>query len=421
MKTRLFTQRAILPRVLEAIHDSPILLIHGPRQSGKTTLAKHVGEAEGYFYISFDQEIQRSAAQADPVGFVAELPERVILDEIQRVPELLPSLKLAVDEDRTPGRFILTGSANVLFVPTLSDSLAGRISFLRLHPFSQAELETHPGTLMDEILRGGIRAGQCGRRLGKELAERITAGGFPPALARSTPRRKADWYRDYVETLIQRDIRDLANISSMEALPRLLTMAAGQTAKLVNISQLAAPFQISRPTIREYLTLLSRIFLLEETPPWHHNRLSRLIKTPKLHLGDTGLACALLNVNADRLWEDRPLFGQLLETFVFQELRRMAGSREERIVFSHFRDKDQSEVDIVLEWDGKIAAVEVKTAATVTSKDFKGLRKLQQAAGASFARGLVLYDGETVVPFGPALYAVPISRLWEASKPSKRY
>jgi predicted AAA+ superfamily ATPase len=413
MKDQRFTHRAILPRVLESLEDSPVLLIHGPRQSGKTTLTKHVGEKEGYVYMSFDQDIQRSAAKADPVGFVAELPDRVILDEVQRVPELFTSIKMAVDENRTPGRFILTGSANVLFVPALSDSLAGRISFLRLHPFSQAEIEGNPSPLLDHLMQGGFRAGQTGRRLGRELAERITTGGFPPVLTRASPRRKADWYRDYIETLIQRDIRDLANISSLEALPRLLTMAAGQTSRLINITELAAPFQLSRPTIREYLTLLSRMFLLEETPSWHHNRLKRLIKTAKLHMGDTGLACALLNVDTDRLWEDRPLFGQLLETFVFQELRRLAGAREERIVFSHFRDKDQTEVDVVMEWAGRVAGVEVKASSTVTADDFKGLKRFQQLVGDSFAYGLVLYDGDAVVPFGPSLYAVPISSLWE--------
>lgn len=178
-----------------------------------------------------------------------------------------------------------------------------------------------------------------------------------------------------VETLVKRDIQDLAKIHSLEALPRLLAMAAGQTSRMVNISQLTSPFQLSRLTIREYLTLLSQIFLLEEVPPWHHNRLSRLIKSPKLQMGDTGLACALLSVDADRLWDDRTLFGQMLETFVFQERKREASAREERILFSHYRDKDQAEVDIVLEWDGRVTGVEVKASSTVTSNDFKALRK----------------------------------------------
>lgn len=182
----------------------------------------------------------------------------------------------------------------------------------------------------------------------------------------------------------------------------------------MNVSELAAPFQVSRPTIREYVTLLSRIFLLEELPPWYSNRMSRLIKTPKLHLGDTGLTCSLLGLDAEMLWKDRAIFGRLLETFVFQELRRQASWQEETVSFSHFRDKDKVEVDVVMESAGRLAGIEVKAAATVTGDDFKGLRKLQGAAQKSFAAGVVLYDGEAVVPFGNKLHAVPISRLCEA-------
>ncbi len=181
-----------------------------------------------------------------------------------------------------------------------------------------------------------------------------------------------------------------------------------------DIADLASPFRISRTTIQEYVTLLERVFLLDVLPPWHSNRLSRLIKTPKLHLGDTGLACALLAVDAGALREDRILLGQLVETFVFQELRRQASCRDIVPAFYHFRDKEGAEVDIVLEWGPRrIAGVEVKAGATVTSRDFRGLRKLQQATGSRFAAGVVLYDGEASVSFGDALFAVPIRALWE--------
>ena len=181
------------------------------------------------------------------------------------------------------------------------------------------------------------------------------------------------------------------------------------------MSELAAPFQLSRQTIREYLTLLARMFLLEELPPWHNNRLKRLIKAPKLHMVDTGLACALLGVDEDFLWSDRSLFGRMLETFVYQELRRHAGWRQQPVAFSHYRDKDQSEVDVVMESAGRLAGVEVKAGATVTTDDFKGLRKLRDAGGKNFAAGVVLYDGEAVVGFGDRLHAVPLSQLWGGS------
>lgn len=407
--------RFVQPRLEEALADTPVVLIHGPRQCGKTTLARQVGATAGYAYVSFDDDVALAAAQADPVGFVGDLPDRTVLDEVQRAPWLFTALKTAVDRQRTPGRFILTGSANVLLVPKLADSLAGRMEILRLYPLAQCELGASPPGFLDALFAQAFST-RTSRRLGPELAERIVAGGYPPALARPTERRRTAWYRDYIETLVQRDVRDMARISALEVLPRLLTLAAGQTARLLNVSDLAAPFQVSRPTIRDYVTLLERVFLLESVPPWHSNRLSRLIKTPKLHLADTGLAAALLGVDAEALVQDRGLLGQLLETFVFQELRRQASWHDIPVDFHHFRDKDGVEVDIVLERRAnELAGVEVKASATVTGADFRGLRQLREATGERFAAGLVLYDGEVTASFGDRLYAVPIRAMWETA------
>jgi hypothetical protein len=197
-------------------------------------------------------------------------------------------------------------------------------------------------------------------------------------------------------------------------LPRLLEHAAAQSSCLFNINELASPFQLSYPTIREYITLLERVFLIEELRPWHSNRISRLIKTPKLHLGDSGLACVLLGLDAAGLAKDRAALGMLLETFAFQELRRQASWHEDDIRFHHFRDRDGFEVDIVMERRGhELAGVEVKASATVTSADFRGLRKLKNAAGSRFNAGVVLYDGEAIAGFGDRMYAVPIRLLWE--------
>ena len=405
--------RYALPRLNEALADSPVVLIHGPRQCGKTTLAQTQGRHSKYAYLSFDDDVVRGAAHADPAGFMSDLPRRVILDEVQRVPALFAALKIAVDRERVPGRFILTGSANVLLVPKLADSLAGRMQILRLHPLAQCELARHAPGFLDALFEGRFKFRQ-NERLGNQLAQRIAAGGYPAALARPAGRRRAAWYRDYLEALVQRDVRDLARISSLDVLPRLLALAAAQTAQLFNVTALSAPFQISRPTIGDYVTLLERVFLLERLPPWHSNRISRLIKTPKLHLGDTGLACALLGVDAAALVADRPLLGQILETFVFQELRRQASWHDEPLAFFHFRDKDGVEVDIVIERGARaLVGVEVKAAATVTAADFRGLRKLREAAGKRFVAGVVLYDGEVSVRFDEQLHAVPLRALWE--------
>jgi len=270
-----------------------VVLIHGPRQCGKTTLARAVGDAAGYSYISFDDDVLRASVLADPVGFVSDLPEKVVLDEIQRIPELFTALKVTVDRDRRPGRFILTGSANVLLVPKLADSLQGAWRFCDCtHSRSPNWRQKNPDFL-EALFGDGFKTNQHARS-GKELADRIAAGGYPAALARPSSRRRVTWYRDYIETLVQRDVRDIARISSLDVLPRLLTLAAGQTARLLNVADLASPFQLSRPTIRDYVTLLARVFLLEELPPWHNNRLSRLVKTPKLHLGIQGLLALCL-------------------------------------------------------------------------------------------------------------------------------
>ena len=448
MPEPVFYPRYVEPRLIEALDDSPVVLIHGPRQCGKTTLAQYAcapvllgfgnkvftvdgraivvdvrSQRRDYAYVSLDDAVARDSARADPAGFVADLPERVILDEIQRAPELFEAIKVAVDRRRTPGRFLLTGSTNVLLLPSLSESLAGRMQIVRLHPLAQRELAAdapppdveRPTGFLDRLFDSGFGMQQADR-LGGDLLERVIAGGFPPALARPTARRRANWQRDYVEALVQRDVRDMARIAALDALPRLLAAAAAQTARLFNLADLAAPFQVSRPTIGAYVGLLERLFLLERLPAWHSNRLRRHVKSPKLHFGDTGLAAALLGIDAAALQSDRTLLGQLLETFVYQELRRQASWHEALLRFFHFRDRDGAEVDIVIERAaGAVAGLEVKAAATVKPADFRGLRKLAAAAGDRFACGVVLYDGEVSARFGDRLHAVPLRRLWETS------
>ena len=371
-----------------------------------------MAEPTGYGYLSFDDDNLVRAARADPLGFITDLPPKMVLDEVQRVPEIFTTLKLVVDRDRQPGRFLLTGSADVLLLPRLADSLAGRIEVIRLHPMAQVELRQQSASFLQRLFRAEF--GVVGAtRMGQALAELVVAGGFPAALTR-LPSRRSAWYQSYVQTLVQRDVRDLARIAALDVMPRLLELAAGQTAHLFNVSELASPFGLSRPTVRDYLTLLERVFLVDLLPPWHVRQINRLIKTPKLHLGDTGVACALLHLDAKTLHANRALLGQLLETFVFQELRRQASGQAEPVKFYHFRNRDDHEVDIVLEQGTALVGVEVKASGTVRAEDFRGLRKLQEIAGDRFTCGVVLYDGELSLPFGPGLFALPIQTLWGA-------
>ena len=413
MDSRLYT-RYSAAHLQEALRDTPVVLIHGPRQCGKTTMALQTAGLEDYPYISFDDSNRVQAAKADPVGFVHGLPDKCILDEIQRVPELFPAIKSSVDKSRQPGRYIMTGSTNVLLLPRLSESLAGRLEIIRLRPLARCEVAGEEPVFLPHLFKDDLCALGKQRefqRLGDFLAEVICTGGYPPALLRDTAKRRGLWYSNYITTIIQRDVRDIARVHNLDILPRLLELTAGQTAHLFNATDLAAPFALSRPTIREYLALLEQIFLIEQLQPWHSNRLSRLIKRPKLHLADTGLAAALLGVGNGALWQDKELLGQLLETWVYQELCKQADWHDDDVRFYHFRDKDKVEVDIVLEQGRKLAGIEVKAAATVTKQDFKGLKKLKAALGARFVAGAVFYDGDSILSFGEHLYAVPLSLL----------
>jgi uncharacterized protein len=404
--------RLVRARLAEALADSPVVLLHGPRQCGKTTLALGLGDDGGRRYVTLDDAATLAAVRADPGGFVLDIEGPVTIDEVQRVPELFLAIKQSVDRDRRPGRFLLTGSANALFVPRAADSLAGRMEIVRLHPLSEVEIGRQQPGFLDRVFAGGFKMAQ-GERLGPKLADLIVRGGFPESVRRQTARGRNTWARDYLTAIIQRDVRELSRIQRIDILPRLLELAAGQTARLVNVSEIAGPFGVSRNTVRDYLTLLGQVFLVEELPAWHANRLKRLVKTPKVHVTDSGLACALRGIDADDLREDRTLLGQLLETFVVQELRRQVSGWEHDVRFSHYRDKDKYEVDVVMErGPNRIVGIEVKAAATLRDSDRRGLERLRDAVGDRFRCGVLLYDGETLVPMGDRIYAIPLQMLW---------
>lgn len=401
-----------------ALTDTPVVLIQGPRQCGKTTLAQQIGKKRRYRYYTFDDAATLAAARADITGFVARLERRAILDEVQHVPELFAALKPAIDANRNSTRFILTGSSNILLIPRLSDSLAGRMEVIRLFPLSQSELERVSPAFIDVLFSAERRFEHTGRQ-GRSLSERVARGGYP-VVQKRTSRRREDWYANYIDALVQRDLHEMSRIGSLDAIPKLLSLAATQTARLVNLSQMASSFELSRPTIASYLTLIERLFLIEYLRPWFSNRAKRLIKTPKLHFGDTGLACSLLRCGVDELDEQRELLGQLLETFVFGELSRQAASHPERVELYHLRDKDGYEVDLILQIGNRFAGLEVKAGSSVSPADFSGLRRLRELVGPRFHSGVVLYDGDHVLPFGEGLLAVPLSALWASKAPKSR-
>ncbi|MBX9928435.1 MAG: ATP-binding protein [Gemmatimonadaceae bacterium] len=385
----------------------------GPRQSGKTTLARML--APRYAYITFDDAATLAFAEADPTGFVDALPPQVILDEIQRVPALLRTLKLAVDRDRRPGRFVLTGSANLLLLPDLGDSLAGRMEVVQLHPLTAAEHARAKGRFLAALLRGRVRTSiaPSAPQSANDLAERVVAGGFPEVLARS-PIRARSWHRAYLRTLLERDVRDVARVRDTAAVGRLLELLALRTGELLNVTSLGNELGLRRETVEHYLAVCERLYLVRRLQPWHRNQASRLIKAPKVHLLDSGLASTLTGVTASDWTTQRDRFGHLVESFVVQQLVAQAGWTDPDVRFWHYRDKDQVEVDLVITRGRQTWGVEVKSSVTASRTDGQGLRRLAEQCGADYRGGVVLYAGSIAFPLDDKRnFAVPLARLWE--------
>lgn len=337
---------------------------------------------------------------------------RVVLDEIQKAPDLFPAIKLAVDKDRQPGRFLLTGSANVMTLPRLSESLAGRMEVIPLFPFSAGELAGKCEGFLHRLFDGTLAKAKAAAAR-EDIAGRVARGGYPEATQRKADDRRAAWFASYISTILQRDVRDLARVDALHALPNLLKLLAARASGLLNLADVGRDAGLPHTTLTRYLTLLETVFLVHRLPAWSTNLGKRLVKTPKLHLVDTGLACHLIGADARRLSEDRPLLGRLLETFVVGELRKQVSWTDRRTTLYHFRTATGSEADVVLEKaDGTAAAIEVKASATVAASDFAALQALRDQLGKRFRAGAVLYLGEQVLPFSDKLWLVPVPTLW---------
>ncbi|WP_276808928.1 ATP-binding protein [Castellaniella defragrans] len=407
--------RWIEPRIAEALGDTPVVLLAGPRQSGKTTLVRRVAQ-QGRRYLTLDDELTLLAAREDPVGLVRDL-DRAVIDEVQRAPQLLLAIKKSVDEDRRPGRFLLTGSANLMALSAVADSLAGRMETLHLLPLSQSELVSHDANWIDHAFAGRILEAEPLVQ-GDGLIGRVLSGGYPEAIARHSSRRRAAWMRQYTDALIQRDVREVASIEKLDQLPRFLKALAQMAGQMCNYTQLGGEVGLDAKTAARYLAAFEHMYLLKRVEVWARNRLNRVVKTPKLQFIDSGLLAALLDLNEEGIRQDRTRFGHVLESFVFGELLKHAGASEGDYRLLYYRDVDRFEVDLVIEnAAGRLVCVEVKAAATVKERDLRGLRKLAGAAGERFRMGVLLYDGAETMPLGPGLWAAPLSTLWGRASP----
>jgi len=362
-------------------------------------------------YITLDDQTVLAAAQSDPAGFIRGL-DQAIIDEIQRAPDLLLAIKKTVDEDYRPGRFLLTGSANVLTLPRIADSLAGRMETIQMLPLAKAEVEGRTPTFLERLFEGKLQS-QQDAIVGDDLIQLALLGGFPEAISRDNERRRQDWLRSYLTSILTRDLRDIADVEKLTELPKFVRLLAEHSGQLANYSQLAAGINVTHKTGQRYVGLLEQVFLIATVQPWFTNAVKRIVKTPKLHFLDSGLLATVRGLTFDRVKADRGTFGSLLESFVFSEVLKLMSASDLRLTSHHFRDRDMREVDILLERDdGMIVGIEVKASATVKATDFAGLRALAEACGDRFAFGAVLYDNTDVVPFGDRLVAAPLSCLW---------
>ena len=404
--------RLIAPHLLEAMSDTPVVLLAGPRQAGKTTLVKQIAGKSGEFrYLTLDDALTLLSAQEDPVGMIRSL-DRAVIDEIQRAPGLLLAIKKSVDEDRRPGRFLLTGSANLMALPTVADSLAGRMETLSLLPLSQSEISGQTANWLDRAFAGHLpQAGSSARD--DDLVARVLRGGYPEALTRSTDRRRTTWARQYLAAMVERDVRDIANIDKLDQLPRFLRALAQMAGQMCNYSQLGGQVGIDNKTAAKYLGIFEQMYLLQRVDVWARNRLKRMVKMPKLQFIDAGLLATLLDLTTEETQKDKTRFGHVLETFVYAELLKHASTAEGDYQLLYYRDADQVEVDVVIEnAAGQVVGVEVKSSATVKESDLRGLRKLAGLAGADFKMGVLLYDGDETLPLGDNIWAAPLSTLW---------
>jgi uncharacterized protein len=406
-------ERHIRVRVDEALADTRVVVVLGARQVGKSTLVQRIArEGAGMPVLTFDDQATRAAAQQDPTGFVADLSVPTVIDEVQRVPDVLLAIKQRVDDDPRPGQFLLTGSANILTAPRIADALTGRAEYLRLHPFSQGERRGQQESFIRLLFDGSFPhlSGESTGR--KAYAPIVAAGGYPEAVRRQ-PHRRVRFFESYLDTIMKRDLRSISALSDSANVRRLLQAVASVSAGELNFEALSRRLGLANNTLRSYADLLETLFLIKRLPPWSGNLFARAIRAPKAYIADTGLLTHLVGGDERRVEKDLNLGGMLFETFAAMELMRQADWQRDPVAVYHYRDRDRREVDVVLERrDGRIVGVEVKAAASVTASDLRGLRYLRDRLGDRFAAGAVIYTGPNTVPFGDRLAAVPLSGLW---------
>lgn len=408
-----FVPRHAATAITDALADTRVVLVNGARQAGKSTLVRAVAGQRAAEWRNLDLPQDRESALQDPVGFVA-FDGLMVIDEIQRAPELLLAIKAKVDADPQPGQFLLTGSSRLLGLRNLPDTLPGRMETIELWPFSQGEIDSTSDSFVDTAFQLGPELRHESDVARADYSDRLVRGGLPEAVARTDPRRRGRFIDAYVQNLIDRDVRQLTEIERAPQLAMLIRLLAARAGLLVAPGSLESDLRISRPTVARYMQLLEEVFLIKRIPGWSRNLGIRVTAATKLIFTDSGIAARLLALESHALRRPGAPFGPLLESFVLSELARQLTWSDQLVDLYHYRDHNKVEVDGILEnRNGQVIGIEVKATSTVRSEDFNGLQQLSARLGDDFVSGIVLYTGHATLPFGPKLRAVPVSAIWQ--------
>lgn len=400
--------------LLHRLQFFPVVLLVGPRQSGKTTMMKQLSSERDLTYASFDDLNNLIGVQLDPINYLDNLKKPTILDEVQRAPEIFLPIKADVDNHRTAGRYMLTGSANPLMVPRVGDALTGRMAVCHLWPLSQGELLGKKERFLDLLFSMEPLTGIFLPLSLEELVRRITLGGYPALHLTADATYRRAWCNDYLLLSLQKDINDLAKIEGFAHLPALLHGLASRVGSTLNIEELARLAKTASTTVRRYLQLLESLFLIYRLPAWSPNRDKRLAKSPKVHFTDTALLLHVLDLDEEQLLANPHILGHLLEDFVVMECVKQATWSTTTPKMFHYRQEKEkgTEVDLVMLAKGKVVGIEIKLSATIRPEDVRGLLSLKETAGENFHRGIILYMGDKVIAMGQDITALPITALW---------
>lgn len=411
-------KRNIINQLLTSLKKSPVVLLNGARQVGKSTLIEElIKSTYKAKYITLDDHGVLLALSQDPYGYLDAFKDTpMAIDEVQRCSELFLAIKRIVDKYQKDGSYLLTGSANILTLPKLSESLAGRMIIHPMWPLSQGELLNTKELFLNWLYTTDHKVPIITNKIisNQDLINKVLTGGYPRAIKCQNDNDRKTWFKSYIDTIIQRDIKNLANIEGLAELPNLLSIISERVGSLLNLADISRALGINQITLKRYYTLLQTVFLIIELPAWFHNREKRLVKSPKVFLNDTGILSYFTQLDYHTLIQDRSKFGGLLENFVVMELKKQISWHNKNINMFHFRTNTNHEVDIILEGYGKkIVGIEVKASTKIDKKDLKGLIYLKELAKDKFHKGIILYTGEQILPLGNNIIALPIQSLWD--------